>query len=288
VTDVRNPSREFRYTLITIKLATVFMRLKRKGLIDPNTGIGGAVINSAPAKAAQYHALLSSLAFTGVPTDQESRSRHRLPAPFEFVAQDAGAASEGEAVDELDQHRVDDVDVFGEVENVTPQPLPAAIDPVVNVMTEPHKGVLELYEEFLRLESIPCSSLAKFSCEEKVHIELLPLLKDLMVPLSAFQCILNLAAKANGSGHVFQVHCQPSRETVTKMLFDRYDMNVLVPKEQKLYLPNSKRIVNMVYFDARQVFASLLLCRSLNKDECFIFNEMGGLCCARCEGISYW
>ncbi len=76
---------------------------RKTSLIDPNAGIGGAVIDSAPAKAAQYHASLSSLTFTGVRTDQESRSRHRFPAPFEFVAQDAGAASLEVAVDELEQ-----------------------------------------------------------------------------------------------------------------------------------------------------------------------------------------
>jgi hypothetical protein len=42
-----------------------------------------------------------------------------------------------------------------------------------------------------------------------------------------------------------------------------------------LYLPYLKRIVTMVYFDARQVFASLLSCRSLNKDEHFMFHEQG-------------
>jgi hypothetical protein len=249
---------------------------RKTSLIDPNASIGGAVIDSAPAKAAQYHALLSSLTFTGVRTDQESRSRHSFPAPFEFVAQDAGAASLEVAIDELDQHEVDDVNVFGEVKSVTPRPLPAASDTVVNVMTEPDKGVLELCEELLRLESNPISSLAKVLCEEKVHIELLQLLKDVMAPLSAFQYILSWAAKANGNGHVFQVRCQPSRETVTKMLLDRYNMNGLVPKEQKLYLPYSKRIVTMVNFDARQVFAPLLSRRSLNKDECFMFHELGG------------
>ena len=59
------------------------------------------------------------------------------------------------------------------------------------------------------------------------------------------------------------------------MLFNWYNMNGLVPKEQKLYLPYSKRIVTMVYFDARQVFASLLSCCSLNKDEHFLFHEQG-------------
>jgi hypothetical protein len=104
---------------------------------------------------------------------------------------------------------------------------------------------------------------------------LLNLLKDLKAPLSAFQHILKWAAKANDNGHIFQGSCQPSRETVTSMLFDRYNMNGLVPKEQKLYLPYSKRIVTMVYFDARQVFSSLLSCRSLNKDEHYMFHDQG-------------
>jgi hypothetical protein len=110
-------------------------------------------------------------------------------------------------------------------------------------MKEDDEGILELYEELLRLESNPFTSLAKFSCEEKVHIELLHLLKDLKEPLSAFQYILKWVTKANGNGNVFQVRCQPSSEMVTKMLFDRYNMNGLVPKEQKLYLLYSKRIV---------------------------------------------
>jgi hypothetical protein len=70
-------------------------------------------------------------------------------------------------------------------------------------MAELDKNVLELYEEILRLDLNPFSSLAKFSCKEKVHIELLQLLKDLKAPFSAFQYKLNWAAKANENGHVF-------------------------------------------------------------------------------------
>ena len=61
------------------------------------------MISSAPVNAVQYHTSLSSLTVRGVRTDQQSRSRHRFPAPFEFVAQDAGAASLEVAVDELEQ-----------------------------------------------------------------------------------------------------------------------------------------------------------------------------------------
>ena len=252
----------------------------RKSTIDPSAGIGGTLINRSAAKAAQNHASLSSShILTGQVTTghQEGHSRQRFSAPFEFSSvQDAGRAASVEALDgddDPDEHELDDdddVNPFGEEESLTTPP-----DLVENGATDPDEGVLELYEELLRLQSNPLSSLAKFSCEEKVHIELLQLLKDLKAPLSAFKHILNWAAKANENGHQFQTSCQPSRETVTKMLFSRYNMHGLVPKEKKLYLPYSKRIVTMVYFDARQVFASLLSCRSLNKDECFMFHEQG-------------
>ncbi|KAI2493083.1 hypothetical protein MHU86_21467 [Fragilaria crotonensis] len=46
-------------------------------------------------------------------------------------------------------------------------------------------------------------------------------------------------------------------------------MNGLIPKEKKLYLPYTQRTVSMIYFDAREVFASLLSCPTLNQDENF-------------------
>ncbi len=49
--------------------------------------------------------------------------------------------------------------------------------------------ILQLYEEMQDLQSNPLG-LDRFSCEEKVHIELLHLLKDLKAPLKAFSCIL--------------------------------------------------------------------------------------------------
>ncbi|KAI2497588.1 hypothetical protein MHU86_16894 [Fragilaria crotonensis] len=217
----------------------------RKSTIDLSAGIGGTLINRSAAKAAQNHASLSSHILTGqVSTGhQEGHSRQRFSAPFEFSSvQDAGRAASVEALDgddDPDEHELDDdddVNPFGEEESLTTPP-----DLVENGTTDPDEGVLELYEELLRLQSNPLSSLAKFSCEEKVHIELLQLLKDLKAPLSAFKYILNWAAKANENGHQFQTSCQPSRETVTKMLFSRYNMHGLVPKEKKLYLPYSKR-----------------------------------------------
>ena len=69
----------------------------RKCIIDRYGGIGDTVIDSA-AKAAQYHASLSSLIVTGVNTGRESRSRQRLPAAFEVFAQNVSFRTERKAL----------------------------------------------------------------------------------------------------------------------------------------------------------------------------------------------
>ena len=50
-------------------------------------------------------------------------------------------------------------------------------------------------------------------------------------------------------------------------------MNGLIPKEKQLYLPYSQRTVSVVYFDASEVFASLLSCPTLNQDENYLFDD---------------
>ncbi len=85
-------------------------------------GIGGTLIDSSAAKAAQYHASLSSLILTGqVSIGQESRSCQKYPAPFEFSAvQHANASASVEVLDgdEPDEHDVDCyVNAFGEEES---------------------------------------------------------------------------------------------------------------------------------------------------------------------------
>jgi hypothetical protein len=56
-------------------------------------------------------------------------------------------------------------------------------------------------------------------------------------------------------------------------LYCQYNMKGLIPKEKLFYLPwYSRRIVPMVYFDAREVFASLLSCPLLNRDENYLFH----------------
>jgi hypothetical protein len=44
-------------------------------------------------------------------------------------------------------------------------------------------------------------------------------------------------------------------------------MKGLIPKNTLFYLPYSRRTVPMIYFNAREVFASLLSCPLLNCDE---------------------
>jgi hypothetical protein len=136
----------------------------------------------------------------------------------------------------------------------------------------PDRSVLDLYEKLFLLRSNPLG-LERFSREEKVQIELLELLGELKAPLKAFSRILHWAAKSNASGHVFKVGCQPSREKVVRNLYTRYNMNGLIPKEKQLYLPYSKRTVSVVYFNASEVFASLLSCPTLNKDANFLFDD---------------
>lgn len=123
----------------------------RKSLIDPYGGIGGNNAIDSAAKAAQYHASLSSLIVTGgVNSGRESRSRHRFPAPFDFVAQNAGAATASVI-------EVDDANVFGEdEESVPPPPLQTPPDPFVNATTTLTKASLSCMRNCSTLSQILC------------------------------------------------------------------------------------------------------------------------------------
>jgi hypothetical protein len=94
-------------------------------------------------------------------------------------------------------------------------------------------------QEMMELRANPLG-LARFSTEEKVHIKLLHIMKSLNAPLRAFSHILNWAAKAYNSGHMFKVDCQPSQEKVVQMLYCQCNMKGLIPKEMLLYLPYSQ------------------------------------------------
>ena len=137
----------------------------------------------------------------------------------------------------------------------------------------PDESVLDLCLELFKLRRANPLGLLRFSPEEKVQIELLDLLRKLHCPLKAFTVILKWAAKSNASGYVFREGFQPTREKVITKLYERYNMNGLIPKEKKLYLPHTQRTVSMIFFDAGEVFASLLSCPTLNQDKNYFFNE---------------
>ena len=179
----------------------------------------------------------------------------------------------GEADDELRVEDVNDVDEDFVVDD-DGFPDGDADDQDVSETEEeegPDLSVLDLYLKLFQLRANPLG-LARFSREEKVQIELLQLLRDLKCPLKAFTLVLTWAAKSNGNGHTFRAGCQPTREKVIKNLYERYNMNGLTPKEKKLYLPYTQRTVSMIFFDASEVFASLLSCPTLNQDKNYFFD----------------
>jgi hypothetical protein len=139
----------------------------------------------------------------------------------------------------------------------------------------PDTSVLELYHLLTTLRSNPLE-LARFSQEEQVYISLLHILKEIKAPLNAFGRILTWAAKSNKDGHQFQSDNIPTREKIIENLYARYNMKGLIPKEAFLFLPYTKRVVSMIFFDAREVFASLLSCPTINQDENFLFHGRNG------------
>ena len=110
----------------------------------------------------------------------------------------------------------------------------------------PDVSVLDLCLKLFKLRANPLG-LARFSLEEKVQIELLDLLRKLNCPLKAFTLILKWAAKSNGSGHIFSDGFQQTRKKVITKLYERYNMNGLIPEEKLLYLPYTQRTVSMIF-----------------------------------------
>jgi hypothetical protein len=181
----------------------------------------------------------------------------------------------GKADDELrveDVNEVDDYIMFDD--DGIPEQGDADDQDISETESEegPDLSVLDLYLKLFKLRANPLG-LARFSREERVQIELLQLLRDLKCPLKAFTLVLKWAAKSNGSGHSFREGFQPTREKVIANLFERYNMKGLIPKEKKLYLPYTQRTVSLIFFDASEVFASLLSCPTLNQDGNYFFDK---------------
>ena len=116
-------------------------------------------------------------------------------------------------------------------------------------------------------------SLSLFSVEEKVQVDLLQTLKRLRAPMIAYDEIMKWAVRSSLQGHVFRDVPLSSRKTVVEKLKVRVDLDSLRPIVKELYLPYSKRFVEVVYFSAHAVFGSFLSCSELNQDQNYIFND---------------
>ena len=116
-------------------------------------------------------------------------------------------------------------------------------------------------------------SLSLFSIEEKVQVDLLQTLKKLRAPMVAYDEIMRWAIRSSLQGHVFRDIPLSSRKTVVKKLKVRVDVDSLCPIVKEIYLPYSKRFVEVVFFSAHAIFGSFLSCPDLNQDQNYIFND---------------
>jgi hypothetical protein len=114
-------------------------------------------------------------------------------------------------------------------------------------------------------------SLDRFSIQEKVQVDLLRTLKQLKAPLKTFQEVLNWSERAKCAGYRF-TEGKPTRKSLLSKLQAMTHLKELQPQTKKLQLPHSKQTVDIVYFNAKAVMASLLSCPQLNKDENYLFN----------------
>jgi Plavaka transposase len=134
----------------------------------------------------------------------------------------------------------------------------------------PDETLLQEYEEYI-LERAR-NDVDSYTTNEKVQVDLLRVLKELKAPLKTFKEVLDWASRAASAGYNF-TRAQPSRATVLNRLYQRQNMKHLLPQTKKLQLPHCKKTIDVIYFDAKAVFASMLACPLLNKDENFMFHN---------------
>ena len=163
------------------------------------------------------------------------------------------------------QHDEEQSNIFDGSHNVAPN----------NNNVLPDDSLLEMYDEITSILNSDQIGIDELSTQELLQIDLLKTLMRLKAPIKAYKEVLDWARRANETGFHFNAD-HPSREALLSKLQDRLNIQPLKPKEKLLLLPQSKRVVNMVYFDAKAVFASMLTCPILNQDHNYIFDEPGG------------
>ena len=137
----------------------------------------------------------------------------------------------------------------------------------------PDESLLDMYNDLIDNQNNEKDTigLETLSLQEKLQVDLLRTLMRLKAPIKTFKEVLDWAKRANDAGFHFSAE-HPSRERLLSNLKVRHHMHTLKPKQKFLKLPHSQKTVNMVYFDAKSVFASLLTCPILNRDENFLFH----------------
>ncbi len=107
-----------------------------------------------------------------------------------------------------------------------------------------------------------------------MQLELLHILKSHRLPLNTFAPTLKFAVKLNSLGISLSDAPKRRRTNIAK-LFRHYMYNIeaLAPQQKACLLPIAQTSVNVVYFNARAVFASLLSCLNLNQDHKYMFRD---------------
>jgi hypothetical protein len=139
-----------------------------------------------------------------------------------------------------------------------------------NAEAEANNSFMKYYKEMIKASN-DVLGLDLLSTEEKYQGDLLRTLKRLKAPLKTYKEILDWAKRASMGGYHFNTD-RPTRSSLISKMLERHNMSGLEPIEKKLLFPQSKQVVNMVYFDAKAVFASLLTCPTLNHDDNYLFH----------------
>ena len=138
--------------------------------------------------------------------------------------------------------------------------------------TDPDNSLLKLYNDInSELHMDHNLHLNKFSTQEMVQVDLLRTLKRLKAPLKTFKEVLDWADRANVAGYHFSAGV-PTRQILISKLQEMTHLSKLKPQAKKLQLPHSKKVVEIVYFNANAIMSSFLSCPLLNRDENYLFN----------------
>lgn len=136
----------------------------------------------------------------------------------------------------------------------------------------PESSMLAAYEHHLNSLDDNGLNLSLFSCREKVELDLLQTLSKIGAPMKAYDTVMQWTVRSVRSGHVFRDTAITSRRTILSRATKRLNRDGLKPIWDTLHLPYTDVTIKVAYFNAAAVFADLLSCEHLNKDNNYIFD----------------